>query len=355
MYLATPITMTFLRQFPRIGRWSPIAGLLIMCLGLAMSAFSTSVTHLIITQGVLYAVGGSISYSPCILYMDEWFVKKKGLAYGIMWSGTGLAGVVLPLLLDSLLQKYGFKTTLRIWSVVVFVLTAPLAIFIKPRLPQSASTHAKRFNLGFIFTKTFAVYQIANVVEAFGFFLPGIYLPSYARSALGVSGSLAALTVLLINVASVFGCVAMGHLIDRYHVTTGFLISTIGATVGAFIFWGMATNLPMLYVFCVVYGFFAGSYSSAWPGIMSELVKEGAESNSRGGVDPGMVFAFLAAGRGVGNVASGPLSEAMVKGMPWQGMATAGYGSGYGTLIAFTGVTALLGGSSFLWRRIGWL
>lgn len=355
MYLTGPLTMGFLRLYPGLGRWSPIVGLLVMCLALAMSSFSTTVTHLIITQGVLYAIGGCICYSPCIVYMDEWFVKRKGLAYGTMWAGTGLAGVVLPLLLENLLNKYGFKTTLRIWSIVVFVLTAPLAKFLKPRLPQSPVTHIKKFNLSFIFTRTFAVYQLANVAEAFGFFLPGIYLPSYARSALGVSGSLSALTLLLVNVASVFGCVAMGHLIDRFHVTTCFLISTAGATIGTFLFWGMATNLAMLYVFCVVYGLFAGSYTSAWPGIMREVVKKGGEGNNGRGVDSSMVFAFLAAGRGVGNVASGPLSEAMAKGFPWRGNAFAGYGSGYGPLIVFTGVTALLGGGSFLWRRIGWL
>ena len=62
--------MGLLRRFPLQGRWSPIFGLVIMCLGIAMSSFATTVTHLIITQGVLYAIGGSIAYSPCIVYLD---------------------------------------------------------------------------------------------------------------------------------------------------------------------------------------------------------------------------------------------------------------------------------------------
>lgn len=358
MYLDVPLAMAFLRLRPRAGRWSPIAGLLIMCAGLAASSFATSVAQLVVTQGVMYAVGGSVAYSPCIMYMDEWFVRRKGLAYGIMWSGTGLAGVVLPLLLQTLLAAYGFRTTLRLWAVVVFALTAPLAYYIKPRLPPSAAaaTHARPLDLRFVLTRTFALHQVANVVEAFGFFLPGIYLPSYARSALGASGALSALTVLLLNVASVFGCVVMGGLIDRLDVTTCILISTLGATVGIFLLWGLASSLPVLYMFCVVYGLFAGSFTSAWPGIMKEVARrgDGDDGNARS-ADPVMVFAFLAAGRGVGNVASGPLSEVMVKGLPWYGKAAAGYGSGFGTLIVFTGVTALAGGGSFLWKRIGWL
>lgn len=66
---------------------------------------------------------------PCILYMDEWFVKRKGLAYGIMWSGTGLAGLILPLLMEHLLGTYGYQSALRIWAVALFLLTVPLAYF----------------------------------------------------------------------------------------------------------------------------------------------------------------------------------------------------------------------------------
>lgn len=68
-----------------------------------------------------------------------------------------------------------------------------------------------------------------------------------------------------------------------------------------------------------------------------------------------LVFGALAAGRGVGNMISGPLSGALMERSPWEGKAGFGYGSGYGVLIVFTGVTALLGGSSFVWKRLGWL
>ncbi|KAI5922670.1 MFS general substrate transporter [Camillea tinctor] len=365
MYLTAPIVIGGCRSVwsPRWTRLMPIAGLLIMCTALALSSLSTSVAHLIAVQGVVYGIGGSIAYCPCILYMDEWFVKRKGLAYGIMWAGTGLAGVVLPLLLESLLNGLGFRTTLRLWSGLLFALTAPLAWFIKPRVPPSSAGHARPFSLRFLANPTSLLYQLANVVEATGFFLPGIYLPTYARAALGAAPFTAATTVLAVNVASVFGSVAMGWLIDRFHVTTCILLSTIGTTAGVFLLWGLSSSLPLLYLFCVVYGLFAGSFTSAWPGIMMELTRKGESQTSSPGagagagfVDPTMVFGWLAAGRGVGNLVSGPLSAGLTRGMPWKGETAAfGYGSEYGGLIVFTGVTAFLGGASWIWRRFGLL
>ncbi|TID02669.1 Monocarboxylate transporter 10 [Colletotrichum higginsianum] len=360
MYLSGPVVIGLLRMFPRESRHAPILGLIVMCVALAASSFSRTVTHLIVTQGVLYAVGGAIAYCPCILYIDQWFVRRKGFAYGVMWSGTGLAGVVLPLMMEHLLGRMGFRTTLRLWSGLLFALTAPLAFFIKPRLPASSTTHAtpathaRPFsNLRFALSRPFALHQAANVVEALGFFLPGIYLPSYAQSALGASAYASALTILLVNVASVVGCVAMGSLVDRVSAPSCLMLASAGATLGTFLAWGFSSTLGVLYAFCVVYGLFAGAYTSAWPGIMKVVVEH--ERARERGVDPSMVFGMLAAGRGIGNVISGPLSEALIKGAPWKGEAGFGYGSGYGTLIVFTGVTALAGGASFVWKRLGWM
>jgi MFS family permease len=253
-----------------------------------------------------------------------------------------------------LLGRYGFRTTLRIWALGLFLLTVPLLKFMKPRLPPQNSNGwtvfrqnwRKLFNFSFAFTTHFAIMQACNIIEALGYFLPSIYLPSYAKNTLESSSLAAACTVIALNLASVFGCVCMGSFIDRYHVTTCIGISTVGTTLGVFLFWGLATNLPILYVFAISYGFFAGSFSSTWTGIIRDVKKKSDTADS------GMVFAFLAFGRGVGNVVSGPLSETLMKGKPWVGTASMGYGTEYRGLIVFTGISALLGGGSFLWHRL---
>ncbi|KAK4146324.1 monocarboxylate transporter 10 [Dichotomopilus funicola] len=374
MYLSAPLVMYAHRLFPRAARHSTLLGLLIMCLSLALSSFATTVPQLIATQGVLYAVGGGIAYASCIVYLEQWFVARRGLAFGIMWSATGLSGVILPLILQRMLTAWGHPTTLRVFACVVFALTAPLSFFLRPRLPitpANATTRARPYSLRFVMERRFALYQLFNVAEAVGFFLPGIYLPSYARVVLGASPVPSVIAMMLVNVASWAGCVAMGWLIDRLDVTRCFMVSALGAGAGTLLLWGLSVNLPVLYLFCIVYGFFAGSYTSAWPGVMNDITQQGrrgetvelSEDNNEDSprddhgklADPSMVFAFLAMGRGVGNVISGPLSEVLVKGMPWQGEAFGGYGSGYGGLIAFTGATALCGGGSYIWKRLGWL
>jgi MFS family permease len=162
---------------------------------------------------------------------------------------------------------------------------------------------------------------------------------------LGASHSVSALTLVIFNLAMVFGCVAMGAIIDRYHVTTCVLISTIGSTVAVFVLWGLSSSLPLLFVFAVFYGFFAGSFSSTYPGVMREVQAETQK-------DPNFIFAFLAAGRGIGNIACGPVSESLLQTRSWVGEAGGTYGTPLGSLVVFTGVTAALGGVGVVGRMM---
>lgn len=85
MYLSSPFVFALLAWYPHARRPCIAIGLVIMCLALGLSSLSGTVTHLIISQGIFYGIGGAMCYSPVITFMDEWFVKRKGLAYGIMW------------------------------------------------------------------------------------------------------------------------------------------------------------------------------------------------------------------------------------------------------------------------------
>jgi len=94
-------------------------GLAVMVLSLIAASFCNSVGGLLATEGVLYAVGGVIAYFPAMPFIDEWFIERKGFAYGMVWAGTGSAGVVVPFILQWLLDTWGFRTALRVWAIVL--------------------------------------------------------------------------------------------------------------------------------------------------------------------------------------------------------------------------------------------
>lgn len=87
----------------------------------------------------------------------------------------------------------------------------------------------------FVMSKVFVVHQTADVVQATGAFLAGIYLPTYACLAFGTSTLLTALTVILLNLAATVGMVVMGFLSDKLQVTTSMFISATGAATSVLV------------------------------------------------------------------------------------------------------------------------
>lgn len=153
------------------------------------------------------------------------------------------------------------------------------------------------------------------------------------------------LSVSLLNVASVLGMIAIGALTDRYHISTVLLISSIGSAFSVFFLWGFAVTQLPLYAFVIIYGVFAGGYTSTWSGCATEVRQQTP------GTEVAVLMGIMAFGRGFGCMSSGPLSDKLLNLSLWQGMNDGGaYGTEYASLVAFTGITALLSGFGLIAR-----
>lgn len=160
MYFVAPIYLGLIVPFPHLRRWLVIAGPLVVAASMIGSSFANDVPSLIATQGVLYALGGGMIHSPTVALVDEWFVQRKGLAYGILLGGSGAAGVVFPLAISAALDRFGFRIALRAYAAIVLVLMLPCLYYIKPRLPVSRT---RRLDLSFVVSPQFMALQLGNV------------------------------------------------------------------------------------------------------------------------------------------------------------------------------------------------
>ncbi|EMC91513.1 hypothetical protein BAUCODRAFT_80666 [Baudoinia panamericana UAMH 10762] len=344
MYLGSPFVALFVQRWPGLRRLSGLMGLVVTVASLITASFCNSTAGLMATQGVMFALGGLFLYFPAMYVIDEWFVRRKGLAFGVVWTGTGFSGAVLPWVLQWLLNSYGFRTTLRVWAVVMAILALPCLLVMKNRLPVTR-THALRpIDWSFMKLPPFWFFEAGNIMMSLAYPLPNLYIPSYSRN-MGMPSFSGPLALCLLNIAACGGYLLQGQLVDRYHVTTAIFVAVAGSVVAVFLFWGLTTSQPMLYVFAVLWGLSGGGFAGNWAGCANALR---TTSNS---LDTGMVISLMCAGKGIGSVVTGPISEKLLQAGVWRGAGFA-YGSQYGAVIVFTGVTALLGGTACLGRQL---
>ncbi len=203
LYLMMPLSFTLLTRRPGLKPWCGPLGLALAVASLVASSYVNSVAALVATQGVLYALGCGLLFSPASLYLDDWFVARKGLAYGVMWASKSLVGVVMPFAMRALLDRYGLGPALRLWAVASVVLALPLAFLLKPRRrgrpigPAGGSggsnsgygTADPPVSFSFLRSGLFWMLQIGNIAQALGYQMPMTYLPSYADAASSGSSS----------------------------------------------------------------------------------------------------------------------------------------------------------------------
>ncbi|KAM3066184.1 hypothetical protein ACMFMF_010500 [Clarireedia jacksonii] len=228
----------------------------------------------------------------------------------------------------------------------MFLLCFPLIYYIKPRLqPHTSKKPHARPSYIFLQSPTFWFLQTANTLTSLGFFSPSIYLPSYASS-LHYSPTIGILLIALLNSFSVVGAIALGHLTDTWHISSVIMLSSILTTIPVLLLWGLSTSLPSLIIFTIMYGIFAGGWSAIWAGMIREVQRRDQNAGF------GVLMGLFSAGRGVGSVVCGPVSEILVSYGGWHS-AVGGYGTEYGLVIVFTGISSicgLIGVATRLWK-----
>ncbi|KAF9875310.1 hypothetical protein CkaCkLH20_07130 [Colletotrichum karsti] len=321
-FLGAPVVVPLVARFHAWQRHMVVVGWIICVVSLVGASFCDSVEGLIATQGVLYGIGFSMLYFPVLRMLNEWFVARRGFAYGVLFAGAGCSGVGLPFLLQLLLSKYGYRTTLRAVAVALFVLVAPFMPMLKGRLPPSYHGALRMFDASSFKQPLFWCFSLSNLFQGFAYYIPSLYLPSYA-SALGLSGTMGALILAVYNLATVFGQLGFGWLSDRTNnVLILVFVSSFVSSVAGFTIWGFAHSLETLLVFALIFGMFAGAFPVFW-------AKFGAILSD----DPAPVFSMMAFGKGIGNLATGPISAGLLT-KP----ISSGYGMGrYESLILFLG------------------
>ena len=361
MYLSMPFLFAaFSRRWAHLRRTAALCGVVLTCVSFLLSSFSTDVWQLIVTQGVLAALGCALLYTPTTLSLSEYFsTNNRAVAYGVVLSCKNITGSTCPFLMQFLLDKTGFRTTMIIWTAIATAISL-FAVCLMPVHPpgmqSSTSYHPRRIPWDFLHRRPIWIYSIAIMLQSSGYGLPQTYLNTYAHSIASLSATSSTLLLVLFNVPGIISSSFFGFLADNKRMplpaTYTTFISALASALATFLLWGLAGasahSLALLVLFALIYGFFAGGYSGTWGGIIKEMEKDAAERNEA--IDTGMVYGLLNGARGIGYVGGGiagvQLLKAGVESMP---IGKFGYGTSYGPLILYTGLSTSLGGLSIAW------
>ncbi|KAH8681926.1 putative monocarboxylate transporter [Xylariales sp. PMI_506] len=358
MYLSMPFLFAlFTRRWAHRRQVAALCGTVIACISFFLSSYSTTIWHLVVTQGITSALGCALIYSPTTLSLGEWYsTGNRALAYGIVFSCKNIVGTSCPFILRALIDAYGYKTTLKVWTAIVGG-TSLFAIFLIPTHPSKVSIHqtrARQIPWQFLKHRSIYFYSIAIIFQSSGYGIPQTYLSTYARDIVLLSQTSATLMLTLFNAPGIISSSFFGWLSDNKRITLSAqavsAIPPVCCALFTFLFWGLTTQggIGLLVVYSMTFGFFSSGYSATWGGMLKQLEREAAERNEA--VDSGMLYGLLNGVRGIGYASGGFAGVGLLNAGTISASQRFGYGTPYGPLILFTGLSSLLGGWVILWR-----
>ncbi|KAI9620565.1 hypothetical protein KEM48_008102 [Puccinia striiformis f. sp. tritici PST-130] len=216
-----PFFSFWIAKKPGIRRRLMFSGLLTCALSIFLSSYSTSAFHILLSQGIGYGVGGCALYYAALSHLPEWFDQRQGFANGLVFTGTGLGGVVFPLILNSLLGRFGAKLALQIVTALFSIPIFLAVFFICPRV---SNVHQRQDS---------SVHSVSSLEDKT---LPSLYLPTYIHC-LGLGSVTGSALLSILNAGTIFAQLAGGVLSDHY---SPFLIGVTSNVLGGtcvLIFW----------------------------------------------------------------------------------------------------------------------
>ncbi|KAJ3932165.1 MAG: MFS general substrate transporter [Lentinula lateritia] len=284
-YIEIIAVIAVCQRYPEKVKPAMWIALLICVTTLIISSFASQVWQLILLQGIIFGLAAGVLYAPIIMWLSEWFVRRRGLAGGIIFGGAGVGGFVFPLAIGACLDNIGFRWTMRIWAVILG-LSCSLALFgSNPRVPvQRLGTNRPKslWPAGmteFVKNPLLLWMLVTNIFQALGFFPVSIFISTYT-SALTTTTLSPTVVLALFNASSVVCYVLFGRICDSYPYAAVILCSGLGSALGAFFLWGFATNLPLIFAFALVFGGLSGGFPGIWPAAATEIAGSRNEHTS---------------------------------------------------------------------------
>jgi MFS family permease len=229
-------------------------GVAAMGAGLILAVLVREPWQLYLSLGAL--VGGGVNclaYTGQSLYLTNWFVRRRGLALSIAFSGVGIGSITVLPWVAALIAEVGWRAACLRLGILVLVLLVPLNLLLKRR-PEDLGLEADGMA-----SSSAVVARIGNVVDhawaavdwtlwralrtaRFWWLAAGYFCGLFTWYAVqvhqtkylietGFGSGEAALALGVVSLVAIPGQIAFGHLSDRIGREWVWTIGNIGFVI----------------------------------------------------------------------------------------------------------------------------
>lgn len=236
--------------------------------------------------GVILGVAGALVFVvAATVLIENWFVEKRGTALGIAMCGSGVGGMIFPILGNYLIETIGWRLAYPSIAVIICVMVLPWTMFVFRLHPSdlglqpygaesAAAIEAKASQEKGIEPKI----ALATLAFACVFLYAGIealfsgfnnHLPGFAES-LGYSAAFGASILSLAQLGYTVATLVMGWVTDKVGVAVSTYLTLLVTALSLLGFTLFQEEIPLM-VAAFVFGMNSVVITISVPTLISEL------------------------------------------------------------------------------------
>ena len=246
---------------------------LMMAAGYLLSSQVTTLWQFFLTYAIVEAIGVSGIFGIGSAVASRWFTKNRGLALGIIASGSGLGTLLLVPIVERLVAAYQWSQTFIIVGIAAGVLMVGGALFLREP-PQTKRTTAIQEKSSATVSVALKDVRFWLVMTCFALFLLGtqmvlVHIVNYATD-VGIDPLVAATFMSVIGGVSLVGRLSTGVVAEKIGLYKSLVLICICQGI-AFILLLFTKSVWMFYIFAIFFGVAYGGEVTQIPLVISRF------------------------------------------------------------------------------------
>ncbi|KAK0276842.1 hypothetical protein LTR35_010236 [Friedmanniomyces endolithicus] len=243
-------------------------GVTLLAIGEVVAGFAVhDVGGLFATVGVIMGVGTSMCFMTVSIIPGQYFLRKRGLANGIVFAAGGLGGAAISLIMERLVDRLGPAWALRIIGILTLATGLPAAWLIRERSPAKRTT----FIEWRLFTSLkFDLLLLSGIIGTFPLLVPPFFLPLYCQS-IALEPSVGTAMLATFNFSGALGRIGFGLLCDIIGPLNVLFATLLLTGISMLVLWPVSTTLVPLVIFSVWNGVASGGFFAVIPTVVGSV------------------------------------------------------------------------------------
>ncbi|KAL2072059.1 hypothetical protein VTL71DRAFT_11402 [Oculimacula yallundae] len=201
-----------------------MAGSTAIVFALFMTSICKQYYQFFLAQGLVLGIGMAFVVLPSMAVVPRYFTKHRGLAMGIVVSGSSIGGVIWPIALQHFFESVGFAWGVRICAFMMIPLLTSCILFIRvpptsakdnPTTEREHESKTKiKPDLSILKSPILLLLAAGLFLVYLGLFSPLFYITSWTIG-LGLDADMGFYMVSIINAISLLGRILPGLWADQ--------------------------------------------------------------------------------------------------------------------------------------------